>query len=211
MSDIKSNGIKRDDGFLNLVQFIDPQTITFNGVISNGADKGAEILIMDENPIYKEINQGAVNTLLLNRFEYKGEVPSYQGLMDILTGNANNPSDEAVKTASILYNKLYETFKLKGVLTKTVSDVPIAGDVTATINMENVFKKLITSETDLMTKLRTMKVKVDIATCPFHADKASGYGSKANPISLTNITEDKNSLIIWGIDAYGPYKSAPSN
>lgn len=210
LDDIKKGGIKRDDGFLNLVQFIDPQTITFNGIISNGALKGEEILILDENPVYKEINSAAINSLLLKRFEYNGQVPSYQGLVEILTGDPNEPTVEALNTASILYEKLYETFRLKGIMTKTIKDVPIAGTVTATINMETVFKALIKDKTDLMNKLRTMKVKIDIATCPYHSDKAAGYGTKASPISLANIKGTYHPIVLWGLDAYGPDKSAPT-
>ena len=198
------NGVPRDDEMIHLTQFIDPQTITFNGVVTNGSIAGENIFILDEEPIYKGIDAAAINNLLLTRFEYNGKIPTYEGLSNILTGNID---DSATATAEILYNKLRSSFLDRGVLNKTL-DIPLIGEVSVSITMVTIFDAIFKSSADLISKLQTLKARVQISTCPFHADKAKGYGTKASPISLNNIQGDKNPIIFWGLDAYGPDKSS---
>ena len=199
------NGVPRDDEMIHLTQFIDPQTITFNGVVTNGSIAGENIFFLDEEPIYKGIDAAAINNLLLTRFEYNGKIPTYEGLSNILTGNID---DSATATAEILYNKLRSSFLDRGVLNKTL-DIPLIGEVSVSITMVTIFDAIFKSSADLISKLQTLKARVQISTCPFHADKAKGYGTKASPISLNNIQGDKNPIIFWGLDAYGPNASAP--
>ena len=206
---VLEDGIPRDDsGFLSfiyLTKFIDPQTITFNGVIeSSGSSETGQIIILDEGPIYKEIKSKTVDDLLAARFSINNQTPKFEGILDIVNGNAD--SDNANLTASVLYNKLKDVIAGKGTLSMTL-DLKIT-KVSVDINLENVFNAIITSVDDLKTKLPRMKFWITISTCPYHPTKES-YGSKAKPIALEDIPGDNNPIIFWGLDMYGPDSSEP--
>ena len=200
-----SNGIPRDDqgtlSFIYLTKFIDPQTITFNGVVENGsAGSNEAMLFLDESPIYKEIKAESIDALLSTRFSYNGQIPTYAGLLDIINGKNTT---EANTTAEILYNKLYDVVAGKGSLSMS------AAGVNFTINLSNVFKALISDANDLKAKLPKMKFQIDVSTCPFR-EKKTDYGSKASPITLETMktwTDPKNPIIFWGLDMYGPDRS----
>ena len=200
-----SNGIPRDDqgslSFIYLTKFIDPQTITFNGVVENGsAGSNEAMLFLDESPIYKEIKAESIDALLSTRFSYNGQIPTYAGLLDIINGKNTT---EANTTAEILYNKLYDVVAGKGSLSMS------AAGVNFTINLSNVFKALISDANDLKAKLPKMKFQIDVSTCPYR-EKKTDYGSKASPITLETMktwTDPKNPIIFWGLDMYGPDRS----
>lgn len=190
-----SDGVTRDTDMMHLTQFIDPQTITFNGILSNNCSEGEDILIMDESPIYKELGSTTIGNLLSEKFKVNGQSPTFQGLKYIVSGKTSEP--EAISTAKIIYDKLRDAFVERGTMTKSVKY-----GITITVSMELVaiFDALISSPEDLMTKLQNMTVEVEISTCPYHSDKAQGYGSKASPIALDKIAGPKNPLVLWGID-----------
>lgn len=202
-----SNGIPRDDqgtlSFIYLTKFIDPQTITFNGVVENGsAGSNEAMLFLDESPIYKEIKAETVNALLSTRFSYNGQIPTYAGLLDIINGKNTT---EANTTAEVLYNKLYDVVAGKGSLSMSAAGVDF------TINLANVFNALISDANDLKAKLPKMKFQIDISTCPYKAKKTD-YGSKSNPITLATMKtweESPNPIVFWGLDMYGPEFSTP--
>ncbi len=211
-------GVNRDDGLLTLTQFINPQTITFNNIIENGANNtDGEILMLDEGPIYKEINSTAINKFLGDRFvDSDGNVPTCEGLRQIVNAKGKlTEGTEGYATLHALYNTLYATFEEKGIMEKDVdlTSIPLVGSrigiVNVTIELINVFKALIKSPDDLATKLQNMRVEIDITTCPHHSNKETGYGTKALPIPLDKIEGDKNPLIVWGLDVYGPNSSTP--
>ena len=203
-----SSGIPRDKSssfdFITLTQFIDPQTITFNGVLENGAGSAVDdIFILDEEPIHKGITAETVNNLLEERFYFidaSGNklIPTYEGLNDIINGNEN--SDAANTTANAIYNKLKKVFADRGVY--KISKKVFIVTVTADISFTNVFNALIPDVDALKDMVKKMKVQVTISTCPYHPNKAD-YGSKANPITLNNISGDKNPMIFWGLDMNG--------
>ena len=203
-----SSGIPRDKSssfdFITLTQFIDPQTITFNGVLENGAGSASdEIFILDEEPIHKGITAETVNNLLAERFYFVDAsgnklIPTYEGLNDIINGNENSAA--ANTTANAIYNKLKKVFADRGVY--KISKKVIFVTVTADISFTNVFNALIPNVDALKDMVKKMKVQVTISTCPYHPNKAD-YGSKANPITLKNISGDKNPMIFWGLDMNG--------
>ena len=203
-----SSGIPRDKSssfdFITLTQFIDPQTITFNGVLENGAGSAVDdIFILDEEPIHKGITAKTVNNLLEEKFYFidaSGNklIPTYEGLKDIINGNEN--SDAANTTANAIYNKLKKVFADRGVY--KISKKVVFVTVTADISFTNVFNALIPDVDALKDMVKKMKVQVTISTCPYHPNKAD-YGSKASPITLNNISGDKNPMIFWGLDMNG--------
>ena len=201
------DGVTRDTDMMHLTQFIDPQTITFNGVVSNGSE-GGDIMILDESPIYKELGSDAIDNLLTTKFMFNDESPSFVGLKYIIDGKTSEP--EAQSTARIIYNKLLKSFEERGSMSKSVdTGIPFVNTVSVSMNLVSIFNALISSPEDLMTKLQSMTVEVEISTCPYHQDKAKGYGSKKSPIALDKIQGDKNPLIFWGLDGYGSDSSAP--
>lgn len=203
-----SSGIPRDKSssfdFITLTQFIDPQTITFNGVLENGAGSAVDdIFILDEEPIHKGITAETVNNLLEEKFYFidaSGNklIPTYEGLNDIINGNEN--SDAANTTANAIYNKLKKVFADRGVY--KISKKVLFATITADISFTNVFDALIPDVDALKDMVKKMKVQVTISTCPYHPNKAD-YGSKASPITLNNISGDKNPMIFWGLDMNG--------
>lgn len=197
-----SDGIPRDDtgtlSFIYLTKFIDPQSITFNGVVENGSVGANEsIFFLDEAPIYKEIKEDTVDDLLMQRFAFNNQVPTFAGLLDIV--NEKN-TDAANATASVLYQKLYDVVASRGNMSMSAAGVDF------TINLGNVFNAMISGPDDLKAKLPKMKFEIKISTCPYKPLKTD-YGSKASPIKLENISGDKNPLIFWGLDVYGPESS----
>ena len=203
-----SGGIPRDDTgalcFLYLTKFINPQTITFNGLISNGATNITDdILILDEAPIYKEIKAEVINRFLGERFaDYAGNKPTCEGLQDIVNGKTDTNAAEI--TSQTLYNVLETVFREKGTMSMNV----LSKDVD--INLHNVFKGILPNVDALIDMLQTMRLNLEITTCPYHANKETGYGTKLAPIPLDKIAGEKYPIIFWGLDAYGPDKSAPT-
>ena len=203
-----SGGIPRDDTgalcFLYLTKFINPQTITFNGLISNGATNITDdILILDEAPIYKEIKAEVINRFLGERFaDSAGNKPTCEGLQDIVNGKTDTNAAEI--TSQTLYNVLETVFREKGTMSMNV----LSKDVD--INLHNVFKGILPNVDALIDMLQTMRLNLEITTCPYHANKETGYGTKLAPIPLDKIAGEKYPIIFWGLDAYGPDKSAPT-
>ena len=214
-----SNGIKRDKesslDFVYLTRFIDPQSITFNRIVSNGAPEPLSdsdipnIISLNDEPIYKEIKGTTVDNLFKTRFAYTDKTtkvttyPTFAGMRDIINGT--NESGEADLTANALYNKIKDVVVSKGTISMTVDVKFKKYDIS--INMANVFNALIPSVEALKEMLPKMKFQIEISTCPYHADKASGYGTKAKPIALSAIQGDYNPIVFWGFDVYADNSS----
>ena len=224
-----SDGIKRDKesdfDFLYLTQFIAPITITFRGLVDNGASNASDhILVLDESPIYKELGSAAVDNLLQEKFTYNGVVPSFDGLKDIVNGNDN--TDKALNTSYAIYNSLKSVFASQGTkekpgwLTKKVS-VQGYDLLEVDIYMPNVFDAMCPAEKDtnakknsaLNTLLRNLEIEMTIVPCPHLPESAYGNKNSSVSVSALRAREDakNNPIIFWGIDAYGPDKSSPTN
>ena len=196
------NGIPRDKEedltFLYLTKFIAAETITFSkNIVENGASsKSDNIIILDEEPIHKQISQSVVNSFLETRFKYIEPqskavyIPTYQGLFDIVN-NRSSSYDEKNKngntyrhnTSYAIYNKLMDKLG-----SKTIS-VSQSG-MTVDIVLGNVLGAFFKTQEEMEAMFQTMKVKLDVSTYPYDA----------------NSTE-YNPLILWGFDVYGPDRS----
>lgn len=201
MNSLKS-GIPRDKEtdltFLYLTKFIAAETITFSkNIVENGASsKSDNIIILDEEPIHKQISQSVVNSFLETRFKYIDTesnavyIPTYQGLFDIVN-NISSSYDEKNKngntyrqnTSYAIYNKLMDKLG-----SKTIS-VSQSG-MTVDIVLGNVLGAFFKTQEEMEAMFQTMKVKLDVSTYPYDA----------------NSTE-YNPLILWGFDVYGPDRS----
>lgn len=177
-----SDGIPRDGDMIYLTRFMDPTNITFSGVIENGYLEGStDILILDENPIYKELGAAAVNKLLGEKFDYIDEsknvyIPTFKGLADIVNGIS---SDDASTTSKAIYGKLNSAIGTK--------EVTLEG---YKLKLEPVFKAVFPSESKMVEMIGDMEVEVKITTYPYNAN------TSYNPI------------IFWGLDAYSSNPSS---
>lgn len=178
------DGIPREGDMLYLTRFMDPANITFSGVIENGYAEGTtDILILDENPIYKELGTAAVDKLLREKFDYVDAsqntyIPTFEGMYDIVNGIS---SDAATITAKAIYGKLESAIGTKEV---TVSSYKL--------KLAPVFNAVFPSESEMTRMLGDIEVAIKITTYPF------GTETSYNPI------------IFWGLDAYGPNASSPN-
>lgn len=170
-----SNGITRD--LIVNTLGIAAQTITFNGMVANGGFDNKNVVILDENPVYKEVSNEKVEEYL-KRF---GADATLQGLKDILNGEMKDDkvdwTDEAKKTGQAIYNKV------KGVIAGKVGD-SLAGIAMGIVGFS--------SYEVLMYKFRDMKFELVIETYPY----AAKYTTETPTTTLQPI-------VFWGFDAYG--------
>ena len=206
-----SSGIDRDGSLIALTKFIDPQTITFNGVVANGASSDHKhIFVLHEEHKYKGINKelidkflGDNSTTMGGKFVYNGIKPTYQGLKDIVNGTTSatdninkNGKTYAENTSYAIYNKLLSTIGNK---TFSLTDE-------VTVKFSDVFNAVFTSEADMVAKLPNIEFQIVVATCDYFANKVdySAKNDKGDYIyTLSNLQNNKRPLIFWGLDAYG--------
>jgi hypothetical protein len=221
------DGITRDASMMSLTNFIDPRTITFNGVINvNAEDWGQNILIMDEEPIHKRIGDDTINNLLTTKFvytrgadrDYKPEsphftvnkntlVPSYEGLLAIVTENPANYegySEVARETAEALFYQIHYVIDVKVGGTIHVKKSIIDKD----LNVHGVVDSIFKSPKELTEFLRTWKCLIEIQTYPYYANKDE-YVENPNvdKVVTKGILKDSdgypkygNPMYFWGID-----------
>lgn len=198
------NGIPRQGGMINLTKFIHPSTITFNGIISNNVESASDpILILDEEPIFKELGSAAINNLLKEKFTYNGKVPTAQGLKDIV--NKTEGSSDANDTAEAIYYSLKDVLGTNGDISTTVQidlklfKIPVDVDM----NLGIVFDELIAQYNDtdpiegLKELLRDMKFEIEIGSYPYAANKLTAYGTKGGPVVPKEY--GCNPIVFWGI------------
>ena len=192
--EIFKNGIPRDREPLYFTKFIDPQTITFNGIVENGSASSSDnIFILDEEPIYKGITSSQVENLLLTKFSSNGYTASFKGIKDIVnkdyTTDANN-------TAQAIWGKLQEEIG--------TMEIPLYDEVK--IGVWDVFTAIFPDVTAMKTMLGDLKADITIGSYPYASDKKE-YGSKAGGSLVPN--KPYNPIIFWGLDVYGPDLSEP--
>jgi hypothetical protein len=195
------DGVGRD-GEISLTKFIAPETITFTGIVSNGASEDDEmpsIFFLDDGTLHKLVSTDKVNELLQTKFDFiteSGEtiLPSYQGLMDIVNkAKTATPSPEATRTATAIYRKLHQ--ELGDV------DKEFAG---LKIKVWDIFAALFPDVDAFIELLPSMTVSVTIQNYPY-TNVAGGYGKKGNPIKpdpgkAGDASDDLNPIIFWGFD-----------
>ena len=196
------DGVVRDKDILSgalvgLTDFIAPQTITFAGIVSNGAtgnESIPNILMLDDNTIQKQLGVEKIDQLLREKFDYVTPegitlIPTAQGLIDIVNTPATaTPSAEALKTAEAIYGKLDATIGDKVVEKFGIS-----------VNIGEIFRTVFTDYMDMLRKLPLVKVSVTIENYPYSANTAD-YGSKGDP---KKPNKSLNPIVIWGLHADG--------
>ena len=159
-----------------LTTFIAESTLTFNGVVSNNSEPTTtQIIILDENPIYKEVGAAAVDNLFSTKFDNYVDpasgniiIPTFQGLYDIVNGIE---SDDANITAKAIYGSFEATIGGEGADFNGIN-----------LPVWDIFQGIFPSVADLQRILGDILVKVEIITHP-----------------IVNSTT-YNPIIFWGID-----------
>jgi hypothetical protein len=182
---VTSNGLEREC----LVNFVDPNTITFNGIPTNGYLSNKNLIVLSETNTHKSITPALINSFLSTKFSTNEYKASYLGLVAMVKaiksstdgsltyqsyvdaeGVEHTPeqmSGYATTTANAIYNKIL------GVLTGKV------GDSLGKRLMGVVFA----SPTDLIHKLRDMKFELAIQTYPY-ADEYPTSSTTYAPIAF---------------------------
>ena len=193
-----SGGLHRDDGMLYLTKFIDPTTITFNGIVQlDAASLGDEIMIIDEAPIYKELGAAAVNTLLTEKFAYKNPetneviTPTLKGMLDMISDDPSvSTSQDAETTATALIGKLNQVMMSKSNQGWMEKGLSFLG--TIKLYLPDIMAVFFHDRETLADFLKNWYVKVEITPYPYRANK-SDYST-----SLDASTADP--IYMWGID-----------
>ena len=182
---VTSNGLERDC----LVNFVDPNTITFNGIPTNGYLSNKNLIVLSETNTHKSITPALINSFLSTKFSTNEYKASYLGLVAMVKaiksstdgsltyqsyvdaeGVEHTPeqmSGYATTTANAIYNKIL------GVLTGKVGD---------TLG-ESLMGVVFASPTDLIHKLRDMKFELAIQTYPY-ADEYPTSSTTYAPIAF---------------------------
>ena len=192
LSSMFEDGIARD-GEIALTKFIDPSTITFTGLVSNGAtNENPNTLLLDDGQIHKLVGKDNIENLLATKFDYTtplGEklVPSYSGLLEIINRSQEGSySPEAQKTIRAIYGKLKNTLGSYG-------GFDFAG---ISIKAWDIFEALFPSEEAMMTMLPTLDISVTIEVYPY-SSKTGAYGKKGAPEKPEVALQP---IILWGFD-----------
>ena len=176
------NGISRD--LIVNTLGIGASTITFNGIVPNGDFNSMNVVMLDENPVYKEVSDQKVEEYL-KKF---GSNATLQGLRDILNADfsdENDVDDNGVRyipwtnAAKLTGEAIFS--KIKGVIAGK------AGNYAAEQALDIVGFKNYEA---LMYKLRDMKFELIIETYPY----APTYTTETPETTLQPI-------VFWGFDA----------
>jgi hypothetical protein len=155
---------------------IDANTITFNGLVpSNDFDKD-NVVIIDEEPVYKEMSVATIEGFL-KKF---GQDATLKGLKDIVNAEFSGDkiiwTSDATTTGKAIYNTIYSI---------------VEGKVGGLASMAMSILKLGDAEA-MMYTMRDMKFEIVIETYPY----ASAY-------TVTELTSGYQPIVFWGLDAAG--------
>ena len=145
------SGISRDEDLIKLTQFMAAETITFSNIIENGASAGSPIIILDENPIYKEVGAIQINNLLTEKFTFNNHTPTFAELKSAVDTGEDNIGIQTI------YAKLKDqigdqTFELDGV---------------GAFDVWQVFEAIFPDSASMAKSLGDIKISVDIGTCTY--------------------------------------------
>ena len=171
--DVTENGITR--GLITGTLGVDASTITFNKIVSNGYFDASNVVMLDDNPVHKDVSEDKVEAYI-KKF---GAEATLQGLKDILnaefSGSTITWTDEAKKTGQAIYDKI------KSVVAREVNET-LAGTAMSMIGFGDYEA--------LMYQLRDMKFELCIKTYPY-----------AEKYTAAEATGQLQPIVFWGFDA----------
>lgn len=171
--DVTENGITR--GLITGTLGVDANTITFNKIVSNGYFDASNVVMLDDNPVHKDVSEDKVEAYI-KKF---GAEASLQGLKDILnaefSGSTITWTNEAKKTGQAIYDKI------KSVVARKVNET-LAEKAMSMIGFGDYEA--------LMYQLRDMKFELCIKTYPY-----------AEKYTAAEATGQLQPIVFWGFDA----------
>ena len=187
-------GVKFDNTYgiprSTMDMFVKNQSLlNFNGIVDNYNFDENNVIILDENPVYKEVKPDRIDKFLESFTATVDNVKCtatcagmeailLKGVDDKTTGELVFPNDEdgaienlASTTAKAIYYKLLNTLSdFKGV------------------DLSGLMGNYFTGYEDFMRKIRDAKIQVVLETCPYDFSDSGTI----------------NPMVLWGFDAYGP-------
>lgn len=178
-----------------MVNFVDENTITFNGIPTNGYFSNNNIVVLREEDTHKSIAPDLVDYFLKSKFSTTEYKASYLGLIamvnaekDMTNGTleykayiddkgVEHSKDEMKSLADATANAIY--YKILGVLESKIAAVSDK----LTFLGKSLLNIVFTSPSDLIHKIRDMKFELVIQTWPYdeiYPTKSETY----NPIVL---------------------------
>ena len=187
-------GVKFDNTYgiprSTMDMFVKNQSLlNFNGIVDNYNFDENNVIILDENPVYKEVKPDRIDKFLESFTATVDNVKCtatcagmeailLKGVDDKTTGELVFPNDEdgaienlASTTAKAIYYKLLNTLSdFKG------------------FDLSGLMGNYFTGYEDFMRKIRDAKIQVVLETCPYDFSDSGTI----------------NPMVLWGFDAYGP-------
>ena len=166
---------------------INPETISFNGMVANGAND--KLLVMDEAPVYKELSITNIQSFL-DRFSVDPYQATFAGIQAMV--NATQKEDgtfdfgtydgaAAIETANAIIAKLQQVV---GDSEKVLFEY---GRFKLSVSMaETISPYLFEDANDFIRQFRDMRFEVALQTVPY----ATGYSLKP--------------MLLWGFDKNAP-------
>ena len=196
---VTENGLERE----SLVAFVDPNTITFNGIPTNGYFSNNNIVVLREDVTHKSITPDLIDSFLGKKFSLDpvNSPASFLGLVAMVNATKNNETGalkynsytsldgntydattmqaQAEQTANAIYNKIVSVLNNR-----------IPSSISGLISGENVINVIFESPTDLIHKVRDMKFKLVIQTYPY-ADTYPTTSTTYSPVILWEMNGTK--------------------
>lgn len=189
--------------------------MTFKGLVPNGDFDKNNVVIMDENPVYKEVKADRIDNFLKSfRAGVEEDVP----VIDKETGQPKTDAEGKIVTEkkTITYTATCEgllamlvdaKINADGTFKYSTTEAQQSAEATSkaiyyklynTIKNKSeqlapILNSFFTSPHDLQHKMRDAEIQVIIETRPYDDN-----GSTLNPV------------VLWGFDAYGPDASGPA-
>ena len=194
---VTDNGLERE----SLVAFVDPNTVTFNGIPTNGYFSNNNIVVLREQDTHKSITPELIDSFLSSKFSLdKSKPASFLGLVAI--ANSTVKADGTLEYHSYTdYNdnsygadvmKTQAEQTAKAIFNKIVSviDGKIPSSLSSIVKGKNVIAFVFEDETDMIHKFRDMKFKLVIQTYPY-ADTYPTTSTTYSPVILWEMTGTK--------------------
>ena len=204
---VTENGLDRN----SLIAFVDPNTITFNGIPNNGYFYNKKVVVLNEDATNKSITPSLLDTFLKNKLSTADYSASFLGLVAIVNATKSSVDGSlsyndyyyeaerrtytdlemknlAETTANAIYNKVLNVFKSK---LAAIDSTPLVNKLTSAEKLsKNLLGLVFSSPTDLIHKMRDMKFQVVIKTYPY-----------AETYTTTDLTTGFQPVMLWEVHA----------
>ena len=200
-------GVKLSDGLSRkeLINFADPNVITFNNLPTNGYFSKGNVVVLDEANTNKNLSYDTIDYFLGEKFSYGGNTATYKGLYAIL--NAEYSEETGWKFEYPSYSEVAD----KGKVLTNLDDNPnndmeeyalqtangMYNKVKASLDarsLGDLFPIVVESSEHLMHLLRETKLEINISNYPYKKDYPEDE----------HLETGYKPIILWGLNATLP-------